>query len=140
MAAKEKFVVVNAGSVSLDTVITDLIIATDIKTATSKGRKQFAQTLRVRIHDVTIRALLAFVLRAVVIRFQQWIRAKGDIAGELFMRNNTTYLHDISAALRSGADPAEMLKAAADPIAELNKLIEKAGLTGKVSITAPSTK
>lgn len=135
MASKKAdFVVVSAGSLPLDTVLSNLVIAKGIETATSKGRTQFKQTLQVKIHDVTLQALLSFVLRAVIIRFQAWVRSKGDVVGEKFMTDNPVYLHDISAALKGGTDTVETLKAAADPLAILNDLIAKAGLTGKVSV------
>ena len=136
MSKKPDFVVVSAGSLSLDTVINDLVISKEIETATSKGRTQFKQVLKVKVHGVTLQALLSFVLRAVIIRFQQWVRSKGDAVGEKFMQDNPTYLHDISAALRGGTDTVETLKASANPMEEINKLIAAAGLQDKVKVSA----
>ena len=127
-AKKSSYAVISAGSLSAETMVNDLVVAKEIETSTSKGRQVFKQTLQVKVHGVTFEMLLAFVLRAVIIRFQAWIRSKGDAVGEKFMLDNPTYLHDISAALKGGSDTVETLKASADPMAEIRKLIAAAGL------------
>lgn len=138
---KADFVIVKGDSTFLGTVVNDLIISKDIETSTTKGRTIYKQTLQVKIHGVTVAMLMAFVLRAVIIRFQAWIRSKGDTVGEKFMLDNPTYLHDISAALKGGTDTVETLKASADPMAEINKLIAAAGLQGKIQVSnIPSKK
>ena len=120
------------------TLVQNFVVSKEIETSTTKGRTVYKQTLKVKIHDVTLEALISFVLRAVVIKFQAWIRSKGDTVGEKFMIDNPTYLHDISAALKGGTDTVETLKASADPMAEINKLIAAAGLQGKIQVSSIS--
>lgn len=124
------------GKLAGETKVMNFVVSKEIETSAGNfkivdGKKvytTFKQILQIKIHGVTLNALISFVARAVVIRFQAWVRTKGIEVGEKFMLDNPTYLHDISAALKGGTDTIETLKASTDPMAEIRKLIAAAGL------------